>query len=157
MTRNEFQTALACMKSGAAFVYWRGSLHEQRQKGTQLDALAEAVWLEHLAGRCVMVQRRVDPVTYDYVAIKCQEPYRPLTYEGCYNKEWLAGAVYAYPGRRVSLEHERPVLTYNEREARKNRASNGVRRLPDETTEQFVRRAKYYKAKHETKKATVAE
>lgn len=88
LVRADFQTLLAAAAVGERIIYHTGDLQFQRQKGSQLDATAEAVWQAHLRGDCTMVQRRVSPYVWEYIAVKSA---RPPEYKGCYEPNNLAG------------------------------------------------------------------
>lgn len=100
LVRTELQALLSSARRGDAIVYHTGFLLNDRQKGSQLEATADAAWAEHLAGRCTLVQRRLGPSSYEYIAIKL-DPARPVRYIGCYDPDRLNYHVPGLPKRKI--------------------------------------------------------
>jgi hypothetical protein len=88
LARTEFQSLLASARRGEAIVYYTGYLLNDRKEGSQLEATADAAWAEHVAGRCLLVQKRIADGVYEYIAIKLDPP-KPVRYLGCYDPDRL--------------------------------------------------------------------
>lgn len=93
MTRQEFDQQVSIMEPGQAWVYHRGALMGDRQRGCAFQAVdntACAAWAALEAGKVKLFQRRVGPSETDYIAIKNPEPYQPIKWTGCYDPMLLS-------------------------------------------------------------------
>jgi hypothetical protein len=91
LVRTDFQTRLATAQAGEKIIYYTGDLMFAREPGSQLDATANAAWDEHLAGRCLLVQHKLDAWTWEYIAIRTRDSSRKPEYTGAYEKDFLEG------------------------------------------------------------------
>ena len=73
LNRVNFLADLATAQKGDPVVYHRGSLMFDRLRGPNFQnvhAIATAAWEAFMAGRCTLVQHRISPLEFDYIAIK---------------------------------------------------------------------------------------
>ena len=91
LVRTDFQNQLSAAKTGERIIYFVGDLMFARLSGSQLDATAGAAWDAHLEGECLLVQRKLDARTWEYIAIKAREGYPKPNYTGAYEKDFLEG------------------------------------------------------------------
>lgn len=104
LIRTDFQTRLATSFAGEKIVYFTGDLMFQRDKGSQLDATATAAWEAHLRGECVLVQRRVGPNKWDYIAVRTLKGYPAPNYTGAYDQDFLEGRQPRSGAARTALQ-----------------------------------------------------
>lgn len=69
MNAEQFNDALSKAKRGERVAYHSGVLMRDRLYNPEVDARAKAAWKAHEEGRCVLVQRRVDASTCQYLAV----------------------------------------------------------------------------------------
>ena len=73
MNRVSFLATLACARRGERVQYHSGLLMYDRQHGPffqNVHAIAHAAWEAFEAGRCTLVQHRINPTVCDYYAVK---------------------------------------------------------------------------------------
>ena len=91
LVRTDFQNRLAFAKAGEKIVYFVGDLMFARLSGSQLDATANAAWDAHLEGECLLVQHKIGPWDWEYIAIRTRAGYPKPHYMGAYDKDFLEG------------------------------------------------------------------
>ena len=91
LVRTDFQNQLSAAKTGERIIYFVGDLMFARLSGSQLDATANAVCDAHLEGECLLVQRKLDAWTWEYIAIRTRAGYPKPNYTGAYEKDFLEG------------------------------------------------------------------
>ena len=91
LVRTDFQNQLSAAKTGERIIYFVGDLMFARLSGSQLDATANAAWDAHLEGECLLVQRKLDAWTWEYIAIRTRAGYPKPNYTGAYEKDFLEG------------------------------------------------------------------
>jgi hypothetical protein len=72
-TASDFNKALAALARKSALVYHEGHLMFDRIVGMDAHAIkvvADAAWDNYIAGRCLLVQRKIGANHYEYLAIK---------------------------------------------------------------------------------------
>jgi len=104
LIRTDFQTRLVHATAGERIIYHTGDLMFARERGSQLDATANAAWDAHLAGECLLVQRRVGPSTWEYIAIRTPAGYPKPEYTGAYDADFLTGKQPRSGGVRTALQ-----------------------------------------------------
>jgi hypothetical protein len=73
MTRLAFLAELSGARRGDRVTYHTGSLMTDRKVGSlclQVSAVAAAAWEAYETGRCMLVQQRVGPLAFNYIAVK---------------------------------------------------------------------------------------
>ena len=73
MTRVNFLAKLAHAQRGEKVVYHTGSLMFDRMIGQQFQtvhAIGVAAWEAYMQGRCLLFQRKIAPLQFEYIAVK---------------------------------------------------------------------------------------
>lgn len=66
----EFKKVLAAVRHKAWITYYTGFMFADRQKDPAVDELGKEAYKALKDGRVLLVQRRVRPNIYDYIAVK---------------------------------------------------------------------------------------
>lgn len=103
LIRTDFQTRLALANAGERITYHTGDLMFDRVRGSQLDVTASAAWDAHLAGECLLVQKRIGPNVWEYIAIRATGQPKPH-YTGAYDADFLEGRAPRMSAGYVSTE-----------------------------------------------------
>lgn len=106
LIRTDFQTRLVHANAGERITYHIGDLMFDRTPGSQLDATASAAWDAHLAGDCLLVQKRIGPNTWEYIAIRTPVGYPKPHYTGAYDAAFLTGKQPRSGGVRTALQRK---------------------------------------------------
>jgi len=88
MLRQDFEGHIATLPAGRALIYHIGNMMWDRERGTgfqRVNSTAHAAWEAMEAGKVYLVQRRVLPDVFEYVAIKRDPPYSAVEWTGCYD------------------------------------------------------------------------
>ena len=104
LIRTDFQTRLASANVGEHIVYHTGDLMFARERGSQLDATANAAWDAHLDGLCHLVQKRIGPNTWEYIAIRRILGSSKPNYTGAYDADFLTGKQPRSGAARTALQ-----------------------------------------------------
>lgn len=69
-TAEEFKKILSAVRHRTWITYYTGFIFADRQKDTAVDELGKEAYKAFKDGRVLLVQRRVRPDVYDYIAVK---------------------------------------------------------------------------------------
>lgn len=104
LIRTDFQTRLAHATAGEHITYHTGDLMFNRVRGSQLDVTASAAWDAHLAGDCLLVQKRIGPNVWEYIAIRTPARSPKPHYTGAYDADFLTGVQPRLGAARTALQ-----------------------------------------------------
>ena len=70
MPPDQFRDWLFSRKGPRSVVYYKGFLLLDRLKDREVDRFASFVWKARLRDMCYLVQRKLGPGVYEYLAVK---------------------------------------------------------------------------------------
>ena len=77
MTTAEFEAHLKTAPCGAWITYHLGHLWWERDKDRELAALGDSVFKAYQSKAALLVQRRLGPGRFEYIAVKRSPPHYP--------------------------------------------------------------------------------